>query len=62
VELYVAVTLSRMLSNVRHQCNCLGGPSPDCPCVFDDNALTCIPCRFIRGVKLALLFDHWPPY
>jgi hypothetical protein len=60
LELFITATLSRLLANARHQCNCDPGIAPDCDCVFDEQQLTCIPCRFIRGVKAVILYNLWP--
>lgn len=60
LEMYVMVTLARLLANARHQCSCDDGPTPQCACVFDELQLKCIPCRFLRGVKAVILYDLWP--
>eukprot|EP00730_Choanoeca_flexa_P006560 TRINITY_DN12175_c4_g1_i1.p1 TRINITY_DN12175_c4_g1~~TRINITY_DN12175_c4_g1_i1.p1 ORF type:complete len:479 (+),score=85.81 TRINITY_DN12175_c4_g1_i1:204-1640(+) len=59
LELFILVTLSRLLSNSRHQCTCASGPDIACDCVFNESTLVCIPCRFLRGVEWVIRLDLW---
>eukprot|EP00045_Choanoeca_perplexa_P005268 m.44576 g.44576 ORF g.44576 m.44576 type:complete len:511 (+) comp13028_c0_seq1:216-1748(+) len=59
LELFVFVTMARLLANSRHQCHCTTGPDHACTCVFDERTLTCIPCRFLRGVEWVIRVDLW---
>ena len=58
-SLWFTVTMARLLANSRHQCHCATGPDHACACVFNEQTLSCIPCRFLRGVEWVIRIDLW---